>query len=112
MLRVICFTWQFRLVTAFFGHAHSTGVDLLSEDTRWLGKNIREIHKRVYGSDKSLYSQSYVEPQASQEGLQQQLAEAIAAESFSEADSLQAEIDAAAAEITLLGGSPSQVTCF
>ena len=46
--------------------------------------------------------------QASQEGLQQQLAEAIAAESFDEAEGLQAEVDAAAAEIISLGGTPAE----
>ena len=46
--------------------------------------------------------------QASQKGLQQQLAEAIAAESFDEADGLQAELDAAVAEIISLGGTPAR----
>ena len=45
--------------------------------------------------------------QASQEGLQQQLADAIAAESFDEAEGLQAEVDAASAEIHSLGGVPT-----
>ncbi|KAK9867803.1 hypothetical protein WJX84_004969 [Apatococcus fuscideae] len=44
---------------------------------------------------------------ASQEGLQQQLADAIAAESFDEAEGLQAEVDAASAEIHSLGGVPT-----